>query len=158
MNIQRVAGLTLEILFGRDPLSIHSYRRKLLRESLQGPQHLLPAQGFIKEIKCPLDGVGIDLLPIQPNYIVEDLVDQPHGNQLPCLEGLFREANKVPFFIDFLNEDPGGTEVCEDYIAAQLEETLAEAITVPCLPGNVEFHFRPTIHGTHANTAFPASQ
>ncbi|OPY65088.1 MAG: hypothetical protein A4E63_03166 [Syntrophorhabdus sp. PtaU1.Bin050] len=158
MNIQGVIGLAFEIPFGRYLLPIYSDRRELLCKGLKDSQYLFATQGFIEEVECPFDGVGIDLPPIQPNDIVEDLVDQPHGNQLPCLEGLFRETNKVPFLIDFLNEDPGGTKVCEDYIAAQLEEALVEAITVPCLPGNVEFHFRPTIHGTHANTAFPASQ
>jgi hypothetical protein len=66
--------------------------------------------------------------------------------------------NQVSFFIDLLNKDPGSPKVREDHIAAQLKKAFAEVIAVARLPGNMELHFRPTIHGTHAITAFPASQ
>ena len=70
---------------------------------------------------------------------MQDFVDQAHGVDLPCPDGLLREVHQVALVIDLLGEDTRGMEVCEHNISVGGKQSLVKLVTRACLAGYMEF-------------------
>ena len=64
---------------------------------------------------------------------MEDLVDEAHCIDHPCMNGLLREFDEVSFFVHPLRKYPCSVEVWEDDIPAEGEQGVVKTIEIPCL-------------------------
>ena len=137
--------VAVQVICDADLVLVHPKRRKGVNKMMHCALDVFPAKPFIQRRERLRHRFFVDIIPVLPGDVVEDLVDEPHGDQLPCLDRSFGKAYKVFFFVDLLGKDAGSVKVREDDVAAERKKGLAETVEVPRSPGDVEFHCRGAV-------------
>ena len=119
-----------QIFLDPDVAPVDSYGRKFIRKPAERLLNALWSDVFLEEGDALLDDGQACLFNIEAYNVVEDLVNESHGDQLACLDGLLRIIEEVLFLVYFLSEGAGGKEISEDDAAAEGKERFAELVPV----------------------------
>jgi hypothetical protein len=149
-------GVPRQVLLRLPASAVEGHGRELVGELGQRPIHRFAPQAPLE----PGEGFGehlvVLLLPEQLGHVVEDLVDQPHGVDLPGPHDALRKVEQVPAVVHLLGEQPGGMKVGEDDVSAEGEQTVVKGVLVARPAADVELPGSP--RGFRADATPPGAR
>ncbi|OQA94010.1 MAG: hypothetical protein BWY25_03017 [Chloroflexi bacterium ADurb.Bin222] len=128
--VRDAAGFAGEILLRRERAAVHGGRRIGLHERRQdGVEGLFPQALLQKGQRFPHDARHA-LLLVQVNGVMQDLVNQAHGVELPGAHPLFREGAQIPLGVELLGQFPRRVEIGKHDVTIQREKRILDLIAL----------------------------
>ena len=140
LGMRHTSRFTLHIFVQGNFPAINPQGRELVGKGVEYLINMFLAETTIEPLQRLLQHLGILLLPVERNHIVQDLINQAHRIDMAGLDRLLRMVENIALLVHLLRKDAGGTKVGKNNIAAKCEERLVKLIAVARLPGDMKLH------------------